>query len=93
MGEDLRRLLEEGVRIVYGARSELERFVAVHHVSPSLVQLLEELRITFRTSVEALGWLNRRSSALDGSPYDLIANGEAWRVVRMLSSHDVVMSA
>ena len=84
MGEDLRRLLEEGVRIAYGARSELGRFVSMHHVSPSLVQLLEQLQATFMSSVDALAWLDRRLPALGGSPLELIANGEASRVVRAL---------
>lgn len=93
MGEDLRKLLEEGVRIAYGARPELGRFVSMHHVSPSLAQLLALLQVTFRSSVEALAWLNRRMPGLGGSPFELIANGEASRVVRALSAHNVVIPA
>ena len=84
MGEDLRRLLEEGVRVAYGARPELARFVTTHHVSPSLAQLLNALRFTFRSSVEALAWLERRMPTVGETPFELIANGEAVRVVRAL---------
>lgn len=89
MGEDLRTLLEEGVRIAYGARAELGRFVSMHHVSPSLALLLEQLQATFRSAAEALAWLNRRVPSLGGSPLDLIANGEASRVVRALPGFTV----
>src|SRR5690606_16412309 len=54
MGEDLRDLLEEGVRVAYGAEPELVRFVSRYHVSPSIAQVLKALRATFRSSVEAL---------------------------------------
>ncbi|HEX6134083.1 MAG TPA: hypothetical protein VFZ24_08970 [Longimicrobiales bacterium] len=87
MGEDLRRLLEEGVRVAFGTQAELARFVATHHVSPSLAQLLMALRLTFRSSVDALAWLDHRMSAVGGTPFELIANGEAARVVRALSTY------
>lgn len=89
MGEDLRRLLEEAVRAAYGPDAELARFVAAHHVSPSLVQLLDAIQVTFRSSVEALAWLDRRMPSFDGSPFELIAEGEAVRVVRALTAEGV----
>lgn len=93
MGEDLRRLLEEGVRVAFGTPAELARFVRAHHVSPSLAQLLTALRVTFRSSVEALAWLNRRLPTFRATPLDLIAEGEAARVVRALPAYDLRVPA
>jgi hypothetical protein len=86
MGEDLRRLVEEGVRVAYAAPADLEEFTSAHHVSPSLVRLLEELQRTFPSSADALAWLERRTPVADGSPLDLIAKGEAYRAVGALAS-------
>lgn len=85
MGEELRRLLEEGVRVAYRAPTELAQFTSTHHISPSLVRLFEELQVTFASSAEALAWLDRRTPVADGSPFDLIARGEAYRAVRALA--------
>jgi hypothetical protein len=86
MGRDLRQLLEEGVRVAYRTPAELARFTSAHHVSPSLVQLLEALQVTFRSSVEALAWLDRRAPAADRSPFELIAAGEAYRAMCVLAA-------
>ncbi|HEX6307522.1 MAG TPA: hypothetical protein VFZ69_05000 [Longimicrobiales bacterium] len=93
MGDELRAVLEEGVRVAFGPQPDMARFVARHRVSPSLAQLLRALRFTFRSSVDALGWLDCRQPALGRSPFDLIAAGEVARVVRALDATAMAMSA
>lgn len=84
MGEHLRRLLELGIGVVYAGRREFERFVAEQDVSPLLAELLAVLPGTFPSAAEAIAWLDRPAPAFDASPFDLIAHGEASRVLRAL---------
>lgn len=84
MGTDLQELLEEGVRVGKESVEALRSLAEQHHLAPALAQVLEELSLVFPSPEDAIGWLARPTPAFDGSPFDVIAQGEAVRVARAL---------
>lgn len=83
---ELRSFLETGLRLVYDEPAKLAEFVAKHDAAPSLILLFQQVKAAFCSSGEAIAWLYRRVPAFDGAPYDLIAEGDAKRVVRALAA-------
>jgi len=83
---ELRLFLETGLRLAYDEPEELAAFLVRHDAAPSFALLFREVRAAFCSSAEAMAWLYRRVPAFDGTPYDLIAGGEAARVVRALAA-------